>query len=236
MLRAVLFDFNGIILDDEPLHLELFQRVATEEGLELSREVYYADYLGFDDRGCFTALLRRAGREVSEPQLMRLVVRKASYYREAIQQRGYPFFPGAIELVRRCSSAGLHVGVVSGALREEIEGALGAASIAGAIKVVVAAGDVRLGKPDPEGYANGIALLNSVPPCPDRLLHPHEVAAIEDSPAGLQAARAAGCLTVGVAHTYSADRLTEADLVVDRLLGLDLASLSEHFAGGAALS
>ena len=89
---------------------------------------------------------------------------------------------------------------------------------------MVAAEDVVASKPDPEGYALGLANLNELPPLPDRLLHPHEVLAIEDSPAGLQAAAAVGLRTLGVGHTYPAARLT-ADRVVDRLEGLALRDL-----------
>jgi len=71
VLRAVLFDFNGVLVDDEPIHLELFQRVLAEEGIELSDDDYYADYLGFDDRGCFSAVLERAGEQPSPSRLAR---------------------------------------------------------------------------------------------------------------------------------------------------------------------
>lgn len=221
VLRAVIFDFNGVLVDDEPLHFRLFQRVLEEEGLTLSEVDYYADYLGFDDRGCFTEVLRRAGREVSPPGLMRLIARKAAYYREEIRRSGYPFFPGAVDLVRACAERDWMLAVVSGALRDEVEGALDQEGLSRHFKLLITAEDVERTKPDPEGYRKALEGLNARPPLPERLLHPHEVAAVEDSPAGLEAAAGAGLLTVAVAHTYETGRLTGADAVVERVAQLD---------------
>jgi len=86
VLRAVLFDFNGVLVDDEPIHLELFQRVVAEEGIALSAADYFARYLGLDDRSCFAAVLAAAGEAATVPRLMRLIARKASYYQERIRR------------------------------------------------------------------------------------------------------------------------------------------------------
>jgi beta-phosphoglucomutase len=229
VLRAVLFDFNGVLVDDEPLHLEMFQRVLADEGITLTAEDYYARYLGFDDRGCFAAVLAAAGEPATVPRLMRLIARKSSYYQERIRAAGYPFFAGAAELVRALAASGRMLGVVSGALREEVEGALRQAGLFELFKVLVTAEDVAEGKPDPEGYRRALESLNSLPPLPERLFHPHEVLVIEDSPAGLQAAAEAGLLTLGVAQTYPADELEEADAVTDRLAGLTLPRLEKMY-------
>lgn len=225
VLRAVLFDFNGVLVDDEPLHLELFQRVAGEEGIELGEKEYYAEYLGFDDRGAFNAILAAAGRRPEAPAIARLIARKASYYRDLVRQRGYPFFPGAAELVAAVARRGLRLGVVSGALRDEVLGALDDAGLAEKVELVIAAEDVAEGKPHPEGYLRAVERLNSKPPLPDRLIHPHEVLAIEDSPAGLESAAGAGLRTLGVAHTYPAERLTSASAVVASLAEIDVDGL-----------
>lgn len=227
MLRAILFDFNGVLVDDEPIHLEMSQRVLAEEGISLSTEDYYARYLGLDDRACFAALL---GEAATVPKLMRLIARKASYYQERIRREGYPFFPGAAELVRSLAARGRMLGVVSGALREEVEGALRQAGLLDSFKVLVTAEDVAAGKPDPEGYLRALEALNSQPPLPERLLHPHEVLAVEDSPAGLAAAAEVGFPTLGVAHTYPAARLREADVVVESLRDLTPERLEKLYA------
>ncbi len=229
VIRAILFDFNGILVDDEPIHLEMFQRVLGEEGIALTAAQYYEHYLGMDDRGCLAAVLEGAGQQASVPRLMRLIARKASYYQERIRGSGYPPFPGAFQLVREAAAAGLMLGVVSGALREEVQGALRQAGVAEMFKTLVTADDVAQGKPDPEGYRAALDALNALPPLPERLLHPHEVVAIEDSPAGLAAAADVGLLTLGVAHTYPAAKLHDADAVVESLRGLDLARLAALF-------
>ncbi|HEX3526926.1 MAG TPA: HAD family phosphatase [Thermoanaerobaculia bacterium] len=221
MIRAVLFDFNGVLVDDEPIHLEAFQRVLAEEGVSLTAEDYYGKYLGHDDRSCFAAILSAA----PVPRLMRLIARKSSYYQERIRERGYPLFPGAVELVRELAAAGRMLGIVSGALRDEVEGALRQSGLRNVFKTVITAEDVAEGKPDPEGYLRALEALNSVPPLPERLIHPHEVLAVEDSPAGLAAASEVGLVTLGIAQSYPAARLQGADAVAASLRGMTLAGL-----------
>ena len=230
MLRAILFDFNGVLVDDEPIHLEIFQRVLAEEGFALSAEDYYARYLGLDDRGCFAAVLAAAGEPATVPRVMRLIARKASYYQERIRREGYPFFSGAVDLIESLAADRRMLGVVSGALREEVEGALRQAGILDRFKVLVTAEDVREGKPDPEGYQRAMEALNSLPPLPERLLHPHEVLAVEDSPAGLAAAAALGLATLGLTHSFPAQRLRAADAVAASLRELTPERLERLFA------
>lgn len=229
MLRAILFDFNGVLVDDEPVHLELFQKVLAEEGIELTAEDYYADYLGFDDRGCFRAALTAAGHEASPDLLSRLIARKSAYYQGYIRRQGFPVYRGAVELITEAAAGDLMLGVVSGALRDEVEGALDQLGVRRHFKTIVAAEDVVQGKPDPEGYQRGLESLNALPPLPSRLLHPHEVLAIEDSPAGLAAAAAAALTTLGVAQTYPASELAAADHVVESIAGLTLSRLRTLF-------
>lgn len=229
VLRAVLFDFNGVLVDDEPLHLALFQRVLAEEGIALVEADYYEHFLGFDDRDCFSAVLRNAGQEPTVPRVMRLIARKASYYQQHIREQGYPFFAGAAEVVRGASSSGCRLAVVSGALREEIEGALRQERLLDLFSLIVAAEDVSVGKPDSEGYRKALDGLNSLPPLPERLLHPHEVLAIEDSPAGLRAATDAGLRTLAVAQTYPPSELGLAERVVTRLADSTFAELAVRF-------
>lgn len=218
MIRAALLDFNGVLVDDEPLHMRLFRRVLDQEGVEPFTEGEYWDhYVGLDDRAAFRELLERAGETPDAPRLMRLIARKSSYYQEHIHREGYPFFPGAADLVRSLAEAGLHLGVVSGALRDEVEGALRQEGLRSLFKVLVTADDVGSSKPDPEGYRRGVEALNTRPPLPERLLHPHEILALEDTPAGIEAARATGLAVVAVAHTYRAEALAEANRVVERI-------------------
>ncbi len=230
VIRAILFDFNGVLVDDEPIHLEMFQKVLAEEGITLTADDYYRDYLGFDDRGCFAAVLQKSGAAPTVPRLMRLIARKSSYYQERVRQSGYPFFPGAVSLVEELADSGRMLGIVSGALSEEVESALRQAGLRERFKVLVTAEDVTEGKPDPEGYRRALDGLNSLPPLPERLFHPHEVLAIEDSPAGLAAAAETGLTTLAVAQTYPAKSLRMADAVAERLDGLTVRGLEQLLA------
>ena len=229
MLRAILFDFNGVLVDDEPIHFELFRKVLLEEGIELSADEYYSRLIGFDDRACFQAVLSEAGREATPDRISRLIARKSTYYHERIRQGGFPFFPGAPELIAAAGASDLMLGVVSGALRDEVEGALEQLGAREHFKCLVTAEDVEASKPDPEGYRLGLTSLNSLPPLPSRLIHPHEVLSIEDTPAGLTAAIDAGLMTLGVAQTHPADRLTAADHVIESVADLSFDQLPSLF-------
>ncbi len=230
MLRAILFDFNGVLVDDEPLHLELFQKVLAEEGIELTAEDYYAHYLAFNDRDCFTAALAAARAEATPERLSHLIERKAAYYQTRVDEQGFPPYPGGPELIAEAAGAGLMLGIVSGALKAEVEGALKQLGVRSRFKTVVAAEDVEQGKPHPAGYRRGLENLNTLPPVPTRPFEAHEVLAIEDSPAGLEAAVACGLATLGVAQTYPAERLAGAGSVVESIDGLTLDRLRALFA------
>jgi beta-phosphoglucomutase len=209
MLRAILFDFSGVLVDDEPVHLELFRRVLAEEGVGLAA-ADFARRRGADDRSGFAALLAAAGEAATVPRLMRLTARKASYYQERIRREGYPFIPGAAALVRDLAGRGRMLGVVSGALREEVEGALRQEGLLDRFKVLVTAEDADAdadadsgqgagaGSPTPAGYQRALEALNARPPLPERLLHPHEVLAVAANPAGLAAAAEVGLATLGI--------------------------------------
>ena len=218
VLKAVIFDFNGVIVDDEPLHLELFRRVLEEEGLTLFDKDYYKKYLGYDDRRCFIAILTDAGRIGDANYIDRLITRKTEYYRAAIQNRSL-LFPGVVELVKRLRLL-FPLAVVSGALRSEIDLALELGGISDCFQVIVAAGDVSACKPDPEGYLKALALLNSLSPY-QQMIMPAECLVIEDSIAGIASSKRAGMRCLAVTSSYRADELKEADWIVRDLIDCD---------------
>ena len=218
-LKAIIFDFNGVIVDDEPLHLEIFRQVLREEMIFLTDEDYYEKYLGLDDRGCFTAVLcdnSRTPDAADDTFILELIDRKAEYYREAIQERML-LFPGVVDLVRR-SAAQYPLAIASGALRSEIEFVLERGEIRDCFQVIVATEDVSECKPDPEGYLKALEQLNATL---DREIQAHECLVIEDSIVGIEAAKAAGMRCVAVTNSYSAQELTAADQVVTSLEGFD---------------
>jgi len=202
---ALLLDYNGVIVDDEPLHLEALRAVLAEEGLPLTREVYYAEYLGIDDRACFRKALYDDGRPFPPGEVAHLVARKGEHYL-TLAARSLPLVPGAARFVREAARR-CRVAIVSGAVRREIALGLAHAGIADAVSVIVTSEDVATSKPDPAGLRLGLARLATTAPGPWR------AAVAEDSLPGLAAARAlgAGCLMIATAHPTAA--LAAADLV-----------------------
>jgi HAD superfamily hydrolase (TIGR01509 family) len=221
-LKAVIFDFNGVIVDDEPLHLELFRRVLEEEGLSLTDEDYHEKYLGFDDRGAFIAALTDQGqgaRAADETYVEALIARKAHYYLDAINQRML-LFPGVVEMARRAAEK-FPLAIASGALRHEIELVLKRGEIRDCFRVIVASEDVRACKPDPEGYLLALAWLNESLNGQSRI-EPEECLVIEDSVAGVEAARRAGMRCLAVTNSYRAGELSVADAIVTSLADIEL--------------
>lgn len=225
-LKAIIFDFNGVIVDDEPLHLELFRRVLSEEGVALSDEDYHAKYLGYDDRGCFVAALTDAGKveaAMNAAFIHELIERKAAYYCRAIEER-FLLFPGVVELVKRLAER-YPLAIVSGALRGEIELVLARGGIRECFGVIIAAEDVSACKPDPEGYVKALAALNVQAGAV--AIRPDECLVIEDSIAGVEAARAAGMRIAAVTNSYTAEELSVADAIVTTLAGFEPERLFE---------
>ncbi len=200
MIRAFIFDFNGVVVDDEPLHFELFQKVLQEESVILSRDDYYERYLGMDDRDCFTAVLQDQGLVWSADRILDLIQRKARYYETAMETQP-PFVPGAIAWIKRLSSS-YHLAIVSGALRSEIEMLLKIGGIERDFSLIVAAGETPRGKPHPDGYQLALELLNRDFVAPSERLLPEECLVFEDSPWGIESAHGAGMPCVGLTTSY----------------------------------
>lgn len=215
-VRAICFDCNGVISDDEPLHMRLFQEVLAQEGIVLTREEYFQKYLAMDDRDCFLSAFGDAGKPLDQDGLKELIARKAVLYKEKIKSE-MRIFPGVLTLVKNSAAKKLPMVVVSGALREEIKMILKAAEIGDFFSAIIAAEDVLHGKPDPEGYQKGYAALKSLEWFEKQPLHPWDCLAIEDSVHGVYAAQRAGLRTLAITNSYSAHDLAHADYVISSL-------------------
>jgi beta-phosphoglucomutase len=209
MARAILFDFNGVIVDDEPQHCEALIATVATYGFTLDREGYYRDYLGFDDRECFRFTFRRMGREPGDALIHEAIERKALLYEQAIRA-SMQLVPGSAEFIRTAAAEGYRLAVVSGALRREIELVLNEAGLRQHFEFLVAAEDVDACKPDPQGYRRARVQLD---------LPAWSCVVIEDSLPGLQAAHAAGIRCAMIATSHSATELVGADLVWTNLSG-----------------
>ena len=214
-LRAIVFDFDGVIANSEPLHYRAYRDVLAEQGVTLTEADYYAEYLGFDDVGAFVAVAARNEIAWSAAHITALVARKAVIL-EALERDVSVLFPGAADAIRRAAAA-LPIAIASGARGEEIRRVLVREDLLSYFTAIVAAEDTAVSKPAPDPYLRVLAqLAPSV-----RGLRAADCIAIEDSHWGLESARAAGLRTVAVTNTYPAAGLT-ADLTITSLEAMDL--------------
>jgi beta-phosphoglucomutase len=216
-LRAVVFDFDGVIANSEPLHLQAFQDVLADAGVTLTEADYYAQYLGFDDTGVFREVDRARGARWTTADIDALVARKAVRL-EALERHTSLVFPGAADAIRRIAAA-VPIAIASGARGEEIRRLLDREHLTPLFAAIVAAEDTPASKPAPDPYLRAVARISTVR---GTTVTPRDCVAIEDSGWGLQSARAAGLRTVAVTTSYPASKLSSADLVITSLHELTL--------------
>ncbi len=228
-LQSIVFDFDGVIADSEPLHLRAFQQALAAEGIELSAADYYSHYLGYDDVGLVRALATDRGIAMNDPQIAALVARKGRQLQEMLHDR-HVLFPGAVDFIRS-AAAEVPIAIASGALKQEIDEITEAAGIRNLFTAVVAAGDTPQSKPSPAPYVLAFERLRRHG---GRDLDPHRCVAIEDSRWGIESARGAGLRCVGVTSSYAAAELEGAELVVGSLGELTLPALDRLCANNHA--
>jgi HAD superfamily hydrolase (TIGR01509 family) len=209
MTAAILFDFNGVIVDDEPQHCDALIATLAEYGCALDRDRYYTDYLGFDDRECFRFTFRRMGLGDDDGAIAAAIERKNEHYEKSIRG-SLRLVPGASEFVEAAAFDGYQLAIVSGALRREIELVLELAGLRPHFAEIIAAEDVTACKPDPQGYARAREAL---------ALAPHRCMVIEDSLPGLAAAHAAGLRCAMLSTSHSEHLISAADLVWSDFVG-----------------
>lgn len=217
MIKAIFFDFNGVVIDDEPIQFLAYQEVLTAEDITLSKEDYYSS-LGMNDLYFVRAAFKRAGRELTDNKLLRIIEGKTARHNRMIESE-LPLFPGVITFVKAAARQ-FSLGVVSMARRIEIDEVLKRANLVDKFEVVVSAEDVDTCKPDPACYVLGLSLLNQTRrKCGKREISSAECLVIEDAPPGIEAARAAGMRTIGVTNTVSENALRTArsDIVTKSL-------------------
>jgi beta-phosphoglucomutase len=215
-IAAVVFDFDGVLANSEPLHLLAYQDVLQDMGVELERDQYYERYLGFDDAGALRAIAQDRGLDWTEEQIAALVVRKTVVFDEMLGSADV-LYPGAAGCVERLAGR-FPLGIASGALRHEIETVLRRSGLSRHIRFIVAAGETPVSKPAPDPYQRA-ATLHGLPPA--------ACVAIEDSRWGIVSAKSAGLRCVGITHTYPAGELGPADVVIDSLDGFTAELIEE---------
>lgn len=224
MLKVVIFDFNGVIVNDEPLHFEAFRRTLEKHGVVLTKEAYFQKYFGFDDKECLATNLKDHGKPAGDELVRQLTEEKTKHYREFIQG-GVELFPGVKELLPRLAQM-YPLAINSGALLHEIEHVLHAHHLRSCIQVIVSADEIKRGKPHPEGYLAALAHLQARSSTLQDL-KAAECLVIEDAPQGIQAAKQAGMRCLAVTNSRPREALGEADHIMDSLEGLDEVVLQE---------
>jgi beta-phosphoglucomutase len=213
MIQSILFDFNGVIIDDEPLWMRAYTDALKEQNIPLTEEQYF-EMLGMDDRTFVSTAFEQAGRPLDEAT-MRAVIESAAQKHRALVGDNPPLFPG-VETFVIAAAREFTIGIVSMASRAEIDYILERANLNGLFSVIVSAENVSACKPDPECYRRAFLLADDA-----RRHHgsnkshrismsPEECLVIEDSPPGILSARRAGLRTLGVTHTVSEAALRSA--------------------------
>lgn len=221
-LKAVLFDFNGVIINDERIHLQLIDEILIQENLQPQKASERQASLGRSDRACFQELLNNRGRVVTDEYLTQLLNRKAQAYVQELEKlEKLPVYSGVEDLIYQVRARNLQIGLVSGAILPEIELVLERTNLIEHFTVIVAGDDITTSKPQPDGYLLAVKRFNEKNP--DLDLQPQQCLAIEDTPAGIAAAKQAHMQVVGVANTYPFHMLQRCcNWTVDYLTDLEL--------------
>jgi beta-phosphoglucomutase len=221
-LRAAVFDFDGVIVDSEPLHYRSLRDALRPEGVEISEAEYLQVYLAYDDREAIRLALEHHGQSTDPARRERIEARKVETFARLIPE--IPVFEGVRDLIRALG-AEMPLAIASGARHGEVDAILRGVGLRDAFEAIVGAEDAERTKPDPAPYLEAARRLAARTVG----LTPEECVAFEDSMPGIASALVAGMKVVGVAHSYPAEKLRAAHRVVDSLVGLDAGALRGLF-------
>lgn len=222
MLQAIIFDFDGVIADTEPLHFKAYNRVLKGYGIKIAKKAYYHDYLGYTDHDCFEIIKKSHPDKLGETTVKTLMQQKSQAYLDFLKDRSCVISHVA-QFLQMLTAHNLTIAICSGGLRNEIETVLLRARLHDFFEVIVTANEVKKGKPDPEGFNLALQMLNSRHQ--GKSIKAGDCVVIEDSHWGLDAAKAAGMHTVAVTNSYTRDELAMAEMVVDNLGQLTIEDL-----------
>jgi len=230
MLKAVIFDFDGVLVDSEQIHHKAFNRVLAKFHYQLSSREYYDRFLGLSDEELLRIVDKERHLSLSNQQFGQLLGEKANLFKEmAATEAG--IIEGVPKFLNMLSDGRIPMAICSGALLPEIETILESAGLRNYFEVIVSAEQVERGKPDPEGFLLALKLLNKLVrrSCGGKLhksIKPEDCVVIEDSHWGLEAAKAAGMRAIAITNTYAAEHLKPADKVIEHLSDLSLSELN----------
>jgi beta-phosphoglucomutase len=211
MIKAIIFDFDGVIIDSEPLHFKAFQKVLHSINIEFTEEEYWTKYLALTDKDLFTTIKNDKHLDWDDFTINRLAEEKALTFLKFLQQE--PIFFHGIKSVLNDLSHSFLLAIASGALKNEILYALKKLNAEDLFKFIVSAEEVKEGKPNPEIYLLTYSKLSSI----DNNLRQNQCLVIEDSIHGITAAHNAGMKCLAVAHSYKEEDLSHADSVITHI-------------------
>jgi len=223
MLKAIIFDFDGVITDSEVLHLRAFNQSLVPYGIEITTKDYYTNYLGFCDLDCYKILINNGLLKIDEDQIDSIIKEKSKIFEELTKTEGRTI-EGVHEFLQMLEENKIPMAICSGSLLVEIEVVLEESGLRHFFAEIVSAEQVKNGKPHPEGFLLALQKLN-------KTCHPpiaaNECIVIEDSHWGLQAGKAAGMHTIAVTNSYDAEQLTIAEKIVTHLNKLTINDLQQ---------
>jgi len=223
VVKAVIFDFDGVISDSEPSHFAAYNKVLADFGIQIKKEEYYAEYLGFTDYELFETLKKKFKTDYERTPIERLVESKAVFFEKIIREADH-LIEGIPELIEKLKSNNIKVAIYSVALPADIKIMLEDSGLADYFDVIVTADDVEKGKPDPEGYLLALKKLNGIP---DVLIAAKQCVVIEDSHWGIVAAKKACMKGFAVTNSYPAGELKEADVIIKSVKQLKISDLQK---------
>lgn len=201
-------DFNGVIINDEPLHCQAYQQILKNHDIELTEENYYK-CTGMNDVSFIREQFKNAGKNVDDATISDISKQKTVAWR-ALVDREIPIFDGVENFIKKCEQR-FALAVVSMAKREEIEHVLMQTGLADSFSAIISAEDSNSYKPNPECYLKGFQKLDTIRNAQGHypLVH-RECLVVEDTPQGIQAAKNAGMKVLAVTGTYDEKTLREA--------------------------
>lgn len=215
---ALILDFDGVIVDSEPMHEAGLRAGFERVGMTLSPQTNQQRLVGFADRDAYKAVCADFGRTPSDEEFAAISRDKWMFAQEAFAQGRVPAFPGTLRLIEEATRAGVPLAICSGARRREIEHITRELGIAAYMRHIVSADDVTHSKPNPEPYLRTVAALG---------IAANRCVTIEDTDKGVAAAKAAGVKAVAVGHTLPPARLTHADRFIASSADISLELLAQ---------
>src|SRR5258708_10580052 len=198
MIRAVIFDLDGTLVDTERLHFAAFNEVLRADGIEIGFEDYAARLIGLNDRDCFATVLRENRKDAGEHHVADLIARKTAVYQAMIAERDV-LYPGAEKFVRDCAHR-FPLMIATGTLRAEAEAILRHANLRDLFLDIIAAEDVERGKPEPDGFIAALGRIRYLLRQRDPVLA-DECLVVEDTQAGIAGAHRAGMKVLALRQT-----------------------------------